>query len=233
MSSRTNMIKMGKHIADLRKSKNYTQKTLGDILDVSDKTISKWEKGVVAPDITILQSLANVLDVSVEEILAGEEVKNINTIEALDIYSNMTKNKLIKSFIIFTLLFAILVFFVFRIEEYYSWKLDPLYSEGEASLKGYLLNNNKESKIVINKIYLPKENITFNLKTINLTINNKNKTIYNEKSEFDKPVDLNNFLNNYIINVESSKVIKKKNLSINFIVQDDIGRKKTYLFEFK
>ena len=58
---------MGKHIAELRKSKGYTQKTLGDILDISDKTVSKWEKGVVAPDITILNSLASTLDISVEE----------------------------------------------------------------------------------------------------------------------------------------------------------------------
>ena len=81
--------------------------------------------------------------------------------------------------------------------------------------------------------YLPKENTTFNLKGIDLTISNKNKIIYKEKSEFDKPVDLNSFLNNYILNYESSKVIKKKNLTINFIIQDEIGRKKTYLFEFK
>ena len=48
MNDRSNMSKMGKHIAELRKSKGYTQKTLGDILDVSDKTVSKWEKGIIA-----------------------------------------------------------------------------------------------------------------------------------------------------------------------------------------
>ena len=107
MSSRTSMIKMGEHISFLRKKKNYTQRNLGDILDVSDKTISKWEKGIVAPDITILQALANTLDVSVEEILAGEKVSHINTIEALDIYSNMTKHKLVRSFIVFITFLAI------------------------------------------------------------------------------------------------------------------------------
>ena len=104
MSSRTSMKKMGEHIAYLRKKKRLTQKSLADIIDVGDKTISKWEIGVAAPDITILQTLATVLGVSVDEIIAGEKVDEINTVEALDMYSSITKHKLIKSFIIFILI---------------------------------------------------------------------------------------------------------------------------------
>ena len=50
------MVKMGKHIAELRKRKGYTQKKLGEILDISDKTISKWELGFIAPDITLINA---------------------------------------------------------------------------------------------------------------------------------------------------------------------------------
>ena len=56
MSSRTDLVKMGKHIQEARKNKKYTQKELGEIIDVSHKTISKWEQGHIAPDITILKS---------------------------------------------------------------------------------------------------------------------------------------------------------------------------------
>lgn len=41
--NRTSLTKMGKFIADLRKKKEYTQKQLAELLDVSDKTVSKWE----------------------------------------------------------------------------------------------------------------------------------------------------------------------------------------------
>ena len=107
MSSRSDMNKMGKHIAELRKKKGYTKKNLGDLIDVSDKTISKWEKGVIAPDITILSSLASTLDITVEELLLGEEKQELDTVEAINVYSKITKRKLIKK-IHFYLLISIL-----------------------------------------------------------------------------------------------------------------------------
>ena len=72
-NNRSNMAKMGKYIAKLRKAKGYTQKELSELLDVSDKTISKWERGDIAPDITILRTLAKELDSTVDDILCGEE----------------------------------------------------------------------------------------------------------------------------------------------------------------
>lgn len=57
---------IGKRIARLRKLKDMTQLQLAELLFVSDKTISKWERGVGAPDISVLQNLANSLGVTVE-----------------------------------------------------------------------------------------------------------------------------------------------------------------------
>ena len=233
MSNRTNMRKMGEHIASLRKKKRYTQRTLGDILDVSDKTISKWEQGIVAPDITILRSLASALDVSVEEILSGKEENGINTIEALDMYTHMTKYKLIKSFIVFLLLFVILIFFVFRIEYYYSWHLESIYSEGDISLKGYILKNNKETKIVVNKIYYSNNDLQRNLKTINIVVKNEDNIIYNENNSFDCPVDISNFLSHHVISIETGKDISKEKLSIYFVLEDDNGEVKSYVYDLK
>ncbi|MFR3071304.1 MAG: helix-turn-helix domain-containing protein [Paeniclostridium sp.] len=63
-------------MASKRKEKSMTQKELGLKINVSDKTISKWESGLGLPDISSIESLANVLDLNVNEILTGDV--NIN-----------------------------------------------------------------------------------------------------------------------------------------------------------
>ena len=68
--------KTGKLISSIRKDKGLTQKQLADSLGVSNATISKWETGKGFPDISLLEPLASVLDVTVSEVLAGERRKN-------------------------------------------------------------------------------------------------------------------------------------------------------------
>ena len=70
MSSRINMIKMGNHIADLRKKKNYTQKTLGDILNIHEKTISKWENDINEPNLAAIRELSELLGCSIEYLIS-------------------------------------------------------------------------------------------------------------------------------------------------------------------
>lgn len=71
-------IKVGKYILNLRKELNLTQKQLADSLNISDKTISKWERGWGCPDISILPDLAKVLGVTVKDILLAEDNNIIN-----------------------------------------------------------------------------------------------------------------------------------------------------------
>lgn len=66
-------IKVGNFIMDKRKALCLTQQQLADKLHVSFQAVSKWENGTTYPNIEILQDLAAVLDVSVDEILAGSE----------------------------------------------------------------------------------------------------------------------------------------------------------------
>ena len=68
--------KTGKLISSIRKDKGLTQKQLADSLGVSNATISKWETGKGFPDISLLEPLASVLDITVSEVLAGEIHKN-------------------------------------------------------------------------------------------------------------------------------------------------------------
>lgn len=68
----------GKIIKDLREKRNLTQSKLADSINVSDKTISKWETGKGLPDISLLEPLSNALGVSVIELMNGEQIINKN-----------------------------------------------------------------------------------------------------------------------------------------------------------
>lgn len=65
-------IKAGKLILSLRKEKNMTQKEVADAMGISDKTISKWERGLGFPDVSLLGDLSNIFDVNIEKILLGD-----------------------------------------------------------------------------------------------------------------------------------------------------------------
>ncbi|MBP1762203.1 MAG: transcriptional repressor DicA [Firmicutes bacterium] len=64
--------KVGKLIYGLRKEKGLTQKQLADTMNISDRTISKWERGLGCPDVSLLQELSKVLEVNIEKILSGD-----------------------------------------------------------------------------------------------------------------------------------------------------------------
>ena len=68
----------GAVIKRLREEKNMTQQQLADKLSVSAKTISKWETAKGYPDITLLESIANALSVSVTELISGNTIVNSN-----------------------------------------------------------------------------------------------------------------------------------------------------------
>lgn len=72
-----NKEKFGKFVCELRKEKGMTQQELGNRLYLTNKAISKWERGLSFPDICMLQDIAQILDVSVLELLNGE--KNTQT----------------------------------------------------------------------------------------------------------------------------------------------------------
>lgn len=67
-------IKIGGFIAEERKRKGYTQKILSEKLGISDKTISKWERGNGFPEVFLLIPLCSELDITVNELLSGERV---------------------------------------------------------------------------------------------------------------------------------------------------------------
>lgn len=74
--------KLGAFIAELRKEKGYTQKELAERLFVSDKAVSKWETGVSIPDTTLLIPLADLLGVTVTELLTYQRLEPSTPMDA-------------------------------------------------------------------------------------------------------------------------------------------------------
>ncbi len=78
--SEINKEKFGLFLSYLRKEKGMTQKQLADKIFVSDKAVSKWERGLSLPDISLLIPLAELFEVSVTELLEGEKLRETESI---------------------------------------------------------------------------------------------------------------------------------------------------------
>lgn len=68
-------LQTGSFIRDLRKQKALTQKDLAQQLHITDRAVSKWERGLCAPDLSTLEPLAEILDVTVAELIAGKRME--------------------------------------------------------------------------------------------------------------------------------------------------------------
>lgn len=68
------LIKIGKFIANCRKEKNLTQEQLAQKLYITDRAVSKWERGISLPDADKMLELCNILDINVNELLNGEKI---------------------------------------------------------------------------------------------------------------------------------------------------------------
>ena len=73
-----NQEKIGKFIAELRKENNMTQQELADKLMVTDRAVSNWENGRRLPDYSLLKELCTILQISINELFAGEKISNEN-----------------------------------------------------------------------------------------------------------------------------------------------------------
>lgn len=83
----------GKQIQEYRKNNNLTQKDLASKLNVTDKAVSKWERGLSFPDISLLIPLSEILNISIYELLKGEKMKK----EEKEVINKKDVDKVIKN----------------------------------------------------------------------------------------------------------------------------------------
>lgn len=90
--------KIGSLLLELRKEKNMTQAQVAEKLNVSDKTISKWERGLGCPDVSLLKEVSKLYDINIEKLLSGELKPNkrcIGKIRNTNIYVCPSCNNII------------------------------------------------------------------------------------------------------------------------------------------
>ena len=71
-----NQEKIGKFISVSRKNKDLTQEQLAEKLGVSINAVSKWERGLNLPDVSLMKTLCNILDITLNELFAGKKLTN-------------------------------------------------------------------------------------------------------------------------------------------------------------
>ena len=67
-------IKIGKFITEKRKEKNITQSKLAEMLDITDRAVSKWETGICLPDAGNMPKLCEILGITINDLFSGEKV---------------------------------------------------------------------------------------------------------------------------------------------------------------
>ncbi len=78
----------GEIISSIRHEKGLTQKDLAEKLNVTDKAVSKWERDIALPDINTLPKLAEILDVTIEELINAKPQKT-NKLKKVDFYFDL------------------------------------------------------------------------------------------------------------------------------------------------
>lgn len=212
-----------------------TQMKLAEILDVSNKTVSKWETGDIAPDITLLRPLADVLDVSVNELLAGYNTEDSD--DVVSYYKKFSKKKLIKETSIFAIIIFAMVMLIAAVERYYMWNVETIYSGEDNLVQGYIFKNNKEYKIIIDNIDLSNKYADIKIKSLNISLLNGDRILLkkeiNNDNDNDNDVYLVDILDSMLLFYESTlnDDIKLDNVVLNIEYSID-GKNKNYISIF-
>ena len=158
-------IKTGNFIAEKRKEKKLTQKALAEKIGVTDKAISKWERGLSYPDISLLIPLSEVLGVSVTELLNGDSIDKMEVelsdgivVSSVQRYTKHLNQKNRKRFVAITLIFLILLSTslvygkIMERHTHVDTELSELLCEIELSydyVQEFLLDDNPDSRICL------------------------------------------------------------------------------------
>ena len=108
------LVKIGKYIAGKRKALGMTQKQLAEKLNMSDKSVSKWERGICLPDVSVYMELCEILGISINEFLAGEDIdaENVENNIIQVTKDSKKKQKNLKSILAVVTTFAVIMVLV-------------------------------------------------------------------------------------------------------------------------
>lgn len=188
-----NQEKIGKFISQKRKEVNLTQEDLAEKLNISKNAVSKWERGLNLPNVSIMQELCEILNITIIELLNGEETtKEEGYLEYIKYHDKKQKQKITIIFITLITLFILGFLFLFYLSNY-------------NKVKGYNLSGNGQ-----NFDYTEGFLLTSNIKYIYSfgRINIKNDQI--------KPIDIKNME----LKVNDQIIVSGNNLQSKTIIED-------------
>ena len=228
--------KIGKLIAKLRKEQGLTQRELGDKVGVGFKAVSKWERGLTCPDISIINELSKILGITSDELLTGELSKEhkINT------KHNPKLNKIVLFTIPILLLITITIFIILKINNNRVEVYELASNSDEYYVEGKVVFNKECTEIYINKLlFYDKEFKNEIIKNYEYTITSGNNNILSygyisiipllstEMSIFEFS---NDFRINYTIDIETNinEIVNNGlNLNITFLNKNEEYTKKS------
>ena len=114
------LIKIGKYIAFKRKEQGMTQKQLADKLNMSDKSVSKWERGICLPDVSVFIDLCDTLGISINEFLAGEDLRHEELAQKSEenimqiFYKHMGYERKLKRIVVALVVMILMVWLMFK-----------------------------------------------------------------------------------------------------------------------
>ena len=218
-----NYEQIGKFIQKKRKEKNLTQKELAQKLNITDKAISKWERGLGCPDVSILELLAKELDVSILEILKGRIIENeiIKVTEVNDYieetikYTKQNKIETTNKIITFLIISITLLLLILNIENIISMNKKYEYDFNNETVKEMKLQLNKlKNNIGIIENNQGKfkndeyEQIKKELKNIKGKINNSKLLQYENKTELTLK-DIYIMDDNILVDIYGIRILKE------------------------
>ena len=218
-------IKVGSYLLCLRKERNLTQEELAERINVSSKTISKWEVGINIPDTVSLYKLSKEYNVQIQDILNGGEVhdesENNDSIKnGINFYNRLFKRKVMKIVVLIIIVVVSLFSILYTISNYnrvLMYDIDT--DDANFQIKGYLITNSEESIFIINTIrYLGNDGGTIDstlIKFYGITIGNNNNNYYNIMKECTYN---EKSLNEILEDIKISFIVKENNIDNNNIL---------------
>jgi len=211
-------IKSGQFISELRKAKSMTQADLGAILGVTDKTVSKWERGVNIPDILMIREIAKVFDVTADEILAGEK-DSTETSAILKVYRN--KKFRYAMFGIITVVFiSLMVLSAYFTNNFDKSKIYRFYQVNkDYELSGYIYGVGNQMRIVLDDLDFERaqeyENLKIRRYIVKIFLNDN--IAYNHNMDYENEHSIN-FLQ--MMNDIEKMSVTAQNVNIDLIIND-------------
>ena len=218
--------KIGKLIAKLRKEKGMTQRELGDQVGVGFKAVSKWERGITCPDISIINELSKILGITSDELLTGELSKE----HQLNNKNNTKINK--KLLLIIPILLIIIITFpiIFKNKnnQVNVYKLAAV--NEEYYIEGKMLTDKNKAIIYIDKIKFIDKNFNNTIiKNYEYEINSGGDTIISYgyipvMQMLPSEMTISEFSNSF----KTEQIIPNE-ININKIIKNGITLKLTFL----